>query len=134
MIRTMHGKDFPSAPSRFLHELQLPGSAALVREEAFAEDRPRRVASQPAGFNFGSGTGRPLLMTGADLLNGTTTAIEIPQTFAVGMIVRHPQLGTGSVIEAQGIGKWRTVTVKFTDGEQVSFVVHKCPLQPVAAG
>jgi len=134
MIRTMHGKDFPSAPSRFLHELQLPGSAALIREESFAEDRPRRAASQSAGLNFGAGTGRPLLMTGADLLNGTTTAIEIPQTFAVGMTVRHPQLGTGAVIEAQGIGKWRTVTVKFTDGEQVSFVVHKCPLQPVAAG
>jgi hypothetical protein len=50
------------------------------------------------------------------------------------MTVRHPQLGLGQVTEAQGTGKWRTVTVVFQSGEPVSFVVHKCPLQPVGAG
>ena len=74
---------------------------------------------------------RPLLTTAADLLNGTNTALGIPQSFSVGMSVRHPRLGLGTVTEAQGIGKWRTVTVQFQDGESQSFVVHKCPLQPV---
>ncbi|MGE5192550.1 MAG: hypothetical protein ACM3U2_08610, partial [Deltaproteobacteria bacterium] len=72
--------------------------------------------------------------TGADLLNGTSQPVEFPLTFTVGMTVRHPQLGLGQVVEAQGTGKWRTVTVEFQSGAPVSFVVHKCPLQPVAAG
>jgi hypothetical protein len=74
------------------------------------------------------------LITGADLLNGTHTPVEYPATFSVGMKVRHPQLGLGEVVEAQGSGKWRTVSVSFQSGEPVSFVVHKCPLQPVGAG
>lgn len=78
--------------------------------------------------------GKPLLTTGADLLNGTTTPVEMPQPFTVGMSVRHPRLGVGSVIEAQGLGKWRTVTVMFSSGETQSFVAHKCPLQPVGLG
>ncbi|HTI49787.1 MAG TPA: 3'-5' exonuclease, partial [Planctomycetaceae bacterium] len=79
--------------------------------------------------------GRPLLTTGADLLNGTVTPVDMPQTFSVGMSVRHPRLGVGSVIEAQGLGKWRTVTVVFSSsGETQSFVAHKCPLQPVGLG
>jgi DNA helicase-2/ATP-dependent DNA helicase PcrA len=75
---------------------------------------------------------RPLLTTGADLLSGAARPIDIPQMFSVGMSVRHPRLGVGSVIEAQGLGKWRTVTVVFSSsGETQSFVAHKCPLQPV---
>jgi DNA helicase II / ATP-dependent DNA helicase PcrA len=75
--------------------------------------------------------GKPMLTTGADLLNGTTTSVEMPHPFSVGMSVRHPRLGVGSVTEAQGSGKWRTVTVVFSSGETQSFIAHKCPLQPV---
>ena len=75
-----------------------------------------------------------MLTTGADLLNGTATAVAMPQPFAPGMSVRHPRLGVGSVIEAQGVGKWRTVTVLFASGQTQSFVSHKCPLQPVGLG
>jgi DNA helicase-2/ATP-dependent DNA helicase PcrA len=78
--------------------------------------------------------GKALLTTGADLLNGTSNPVDIPQPFTVGMSVRHPRLGVGSVIEAQGLGKWRTVTVMFSSGETQSFVAHKCPLQPVGLG
>ncbi|MFN0053158.1 MAG: ATP-dependent helicase [Planctomycetales bacterium] len=78
--------------------------------------------------------GRPLLTTGADLLNGTTGAADSAPPFAVGMSVRHPRLGIGSVIAAEGQGKWSTVTVSFPSGETQSFVAHKCPLQPVGAG
>lgn len=74
---------------------------------------------------------RPRLTTGADLLNGTATEVCIPQSFAVGMSVRHPRLGLGKVIDAQGTGKWRTVTVEFASGDQQKFVASKCPLQPV---
>ncbi|HEY2253769.1 MAG TPA: UvrD-helicase domain-containing protein [Planctomycetaceae bacterium] len=138
-IRTLHGKDYPSAPSRFLHEMQLgPENWATTRESAYVPPTPEDpVEISPASTSRERGPPRgplPKLTTAADLLNGTKNAVEFPLTFSVGMTVRHPQLGPGRVTEAQGIGKWRTVTVIFDSGEPVSFVVHKCPLQPVGAG
>jgi DNA helicase-2/ATP-dependent DNA helicase PcrA len=138
-IRTLHGKDYPSAPSRFLHEMQLgPENWATTRESAYVPPMPEDpVEISPASTSRERAQARgplPKLTTAADLLNGTKNAVEFPLTFSVGMTVRHPQLGPGRVTEAQGIGKWRTVTVVFDSGEPVSFVVHKCPLQPVGAG
>ena len=138
-IRTLHGKDYPSAPSRFLHEMQLGPENCSAREAAYVPrpsfEEPSEISSaQNSKQRVQSSVPRPLLTTAADLLNGTRNAVELPLTFSVGMTVRHPQLGPGKVIEAQGLGKWRTVTVVFHSGEPVSFVVHKCPLQPVGAG
>ena len=138
-IRTLHGKDYPSAPSRFLHEMRLgPETWATMQESAFVPQLPEEpVETSPASTSRERAQPRgplPKLTTAADLLNGTKNAVEFPLTFSVGMTVRHPQLGSGRVTEAQGNGKWRTVTVVFDSGEPVSFVVHKCPLQPVGAG
>ena len=136
-VRTLHGKDYPSAPSRFLHEMQLGPENWATRESAFVPqpEDPVEASSVPRSRQRAQASqSRPLLTTAADLLNGTKNSVEFPLTFSVGMTVRHPQLGPGQVIEAQGIGKWRTVTVVFHAGEPVSFVVHKCPLQPVGAG
>jgi DNA helicase-2/ATP-dependent DNA helicase PcrA len=138
-VRTLHGQDYPSAPSRFLHEMGLGPVNSARRESAYVpQPLPQDSVAAPvvpsSRQRTGAGDSRPLLTTGADLLNGTKKAVEFPLTFSVGMTVRHPQLGVGQVTEAQGIGKWRTVTVVFHSGEPVSFVVHKCPLQPVGAG
>jgi DNA helicase-2/ATP-dependent DNA helicase PcrA len=135
MIRTMHGKDFPSPPSRFLHEMQLASGRLVVPEPAAVEvphDVPVSPARSPKALSHRPGG--PFLTTAADLLNGSKTPVEFPVSFSVGMTVRHPQLGPGKVVAAQGTGKWRTVTVEFKAGEPVSFVVHKCPLQPIGAG
>lgn len=139
-VRTLHGKDYPSAPSRFLHEMQLgPENWTTKQESAYLpqplpeDPGPLSSASSPRQRAESRGP-RPMLTTAADLLNGTKNSVEFPLTFSVGMTVRHPQLGLGQVTEAQGSGKWRTVTVVFHAGEPVSFVVHKCPLQPVGAG
>jgi len=158
LVRTMHGKDFPSPPSRFLHEMHLapsqiagfdlPRGASSPAELGPDEDTsiesgnssaapavaPPSVAGRASSTNRDRKVGGLLLTTGADLLNGTANPVEFPLIFEVGMRVRHPQLGPGEVVEAQGIGKWRTVTVVFQSGEPVSFVVHKCPLQPIGAG
>jgi DNA helicase-2/ATP-dependent DNA helicase PcrA len=138
-IRTLHGKDYPSAPSRFLHEMQLgPENRTTTRETAYVpplpEDPDETSPVSHARQRDQSRGSLPRLTTAADLLNGTKNSVEFPLTFSVGMSVRHPQLGLGQVVEAQGIGKWRTVSVVFHSGEPVSFVVHKCPLQPVGAG
>ena len=48
------------------------------------------------------------------------------------MKVRHPRYGAGTVVEAGGFGRHRTVTVLFEEGERrVTFDVAKSPLQPV---
>ena len=72
------------------------------------------------------------LTTGAALEAGTTQQVELSLGFAVGMQVRHPRYGLGTVIETSGLAKNRTVTVEFaTDARRESFVAAKCPLQPV---
>jgi DNA helicase-2/ATP-dependent DNA helicase PcrA len=137
MIRTMHGKDFPSPPSRFLHEMQLSSDRLIVPEPAapiIEIPHDHHVSSTPSPRGGPRRPGGPFLTTGADLLNGSKNPVEFPVSFSVGMTVRHPQLGPGKVVAAQGTGKWRTVTVEFKAGEPVSFVVHKCPLQPIGAG
>lgn len=72
------------------------------------------------------------LTTGAALEAGTKQAVDLPQGFAVGMQVRHPRYGLGTVVEMSGLSKLRTVTVEFaSDARRESFVTAKCPLQPV---
>lgn len=70
-------------------------------------------------------------MTGSDLLNGTASSADIPDGWSVGMRVRHPRYGTGTVQHVSGYAKRRTVTVEFTDGRQQTFIADKSPLQPV---
>ena len=52
--------------------------------------------------------------------------------FALGMMVRHPRYGLGTVIDVSGLARHRIVTVQFDSGDrQEKFVAAKCPLQPV---
>ena len=78
------------------------------------------------------GDTRPLLTTGAALENGSLESAQLPQGFALGMQVRHPRYGLGTVVEVSGLSRHRTVTVEFTpDRRRESFIAAKCPLQPV---
>jgi DNA helicase-2/ATP-dependent DNA helicase PcrA len=83
--------------------------------------RPSTLNPQPSTF----------LMTGADLLNGAAHPAAVPNGFAVGMTVRHPKYGNGTVRDIGGYSKRRTVTVEFDDGRKETFIADKCPLQPV---
>jgi len=80
---------------------------------------------------------KPLLTTGAALLNGTDEEVELPDassssTFAVGMRVRHPKYGMGTVTHIAGFAKRRTVEVEFTSGGRTeTFSASHCPLQPI---
>lgn len=75
---------------------------------------------------------RPLLMTGADLLKQNPEAAEIPQGFSVGMRVRHPRYGVGTVMGISGYARKRTVEVMFEDAdESQTFMAAHCPLQPL---
>ncbi len=74
---------------------------------------------------------RPQLMTAADLLNGTSSAAKLPLGFSIGMQVRHPQYGVGTVVDVDGFGRRKTATVEFPSGERRHFDIAKSPLQPV---
>lgn len=94
----------------------------------FEESTDSRSRTSPDRRQFAGPHSK--LTTAADLMRGTVAPVAGPM-FTVGMSVRHPRLGVGSVVAAQGLGKWQTVTVTFSSGETQSFVAHKCPLQPV---
>ena len=93
-----------------------------------AAERPPRQAT--------SGT-RPLmppgLTTAASLLDkqraGDRPAAAMLQQ---GMVVRHPQHGSGTVVSLTGRGPKRTATVAFDSGEQRSFRVAYADLTPEA--
>jgi DNA helicase-2/ATP-dependent DNA helicase PcrA len=77
----------------------------------------------------------PVITTGAALLAGTSEEAELPQaglSFSVGMRVRHPKYGNGTVTEVSGVSKKQTVTVEFqNDSRSETFRAAFCPLQPV---
>lgn len=151
--RDMHGQTLPTIPSPFLEEIavlqtrdaipvNLPGPAIRSREIPSSEETQSQETSSrtPASSvrtpeSLKKLLGGVKLTTGAALLNGKQTPAEIPVGFTVGMRVRHPQQGTGSVVEIHGAGgKWKTIVVEFDSGEHGSFLAQKCPLQPIGAG
>lgn len=103
--------------------------AQKTLEPAVRDDRGHRDRLREALAAAGD---RPLLTTGAALLKGSHEEATIPQAFAVGMRVRHPQRGIGTVTDVSGFGRRRTVRVQFREGEpEQSFIAARCPLQPV---
>ncbi|MEX2286007.1 MAG: UvrD-helicase domain-containing protein [Planctomycetaceae bacterium] len=139
LSRDFRGKPLQTIPSDFLREMEIsfrdvsPDVFARSREpDSATEEALRAVTAAPGP---GTTATRAMLTTAAELLNGTAAAdkpVELPLGFAVGMEVRHPQHGLGTVINVGGFSKRRTVTVRFrkSDREQ-TFIASKCPLQPV---
>ena len=103
-----------------------PDAGDEPQREVGVEHRP-----PPVGRTSNTSNSPARLMTGADLLNGTLRDDQSVSAFQVGMKVRHPQYGMGTVIVADGAGRLGRVTVEFSSGEQRSYVLAKCPLQPV---
>lgn len=72
------------------------------------------------------------LTTGAALQAGTNETPELRIGLSVGMQVRHPRYGLGTVVDVSGMARRRTVTVDFErENRRESFIEAKCPLQPV---
>jgi len=109
-------------PTDFSQEGEIVSAA-----EDSARRRPKRTSEAAK---------RLKIMTGADLLADreadAAAAPPLPLGFAVGMEVRHPRYGLGTVVNIGGFAKRRTVTVDFRDaGHCETFIASKCPLQPV---
>ena len=104
--------------------------------------RPGPVRKQPAARTDAQRTPSPhgpnpslkglKLTTAAALQAGTNEPPELRSGFLVGMQVRHPRYGLGTVVDVSGMSRRRTVTVDFVaDNRRECFVEAKCPLQPV---
>jgi DNA helicase-2/ATP-dependent DNA helicase PcrA len=141
-IRSLRGRTLASIPSLFSTEIECEkidethtgalqsyiNVAEFVRKKEQAADDEAGERARPRPSD-----GRPLLMTGADLLNGGPPAVTAnSHRFDEGMLVRHPRYGLGSVIQVSRVSSRTNVTVKFThDGRIQTFVAEKSPLQPV---
>lgn len=151
--RDVHGRSLSTIPSDFQRELlverrDLTGIADFefgdepdTDFQDFTEERER--------VDFDPGKSRPSsligpdrerksalkglsLTTGAALQAGTNQSVELRMGLSIGMKVRHPRYGLGTVVEVSGLTRRRTVTVDFETGNRrESFVEAKCPLQPV---
>lgn len=141
-VRAERGTPRVTIPSTFLAETTFD---IIDENNPDGEKKKSGVSSKPdrkqelrdkLKASLASG-GKPLLTTGAALLNGTDEEIELPDVgssspFAVGMRVRHPKYGMGTVTHIAGFAKRRTVEVEFPNTNRTeTFSASHCPLQPV---
>ncbi len=128
-VRSMHGKSMPTIRSPFIQELECEQVSFGVDDNSEQLPAPSPVLKQKINLSHIP------LTTGAHLLAGEKVAVAIPQGFTVGMAVRHPKYGRGTVTASDGFGARRTVTVLFGEGErEETFVSAKAPLQPLGKG
>ncbi len=145
-LRTFRGRTLASIPSLFASELEATrvdeshgGPQVYFDRDAFDDDEqpaktPQPPADPPAPSNKASSAeARPLLMSGADLLNGGKPAGTVnANRFQEGMLVRHPRYGLGTIVEISRVTSRTNMTVKFTHEDRVqTFIAEKSPLQPV---
>lgn len=115
----------PSTPSAPTDE-QAQGAGAS-NSSGQERRRKRRRPSPPA-----SSGNRPRLTTAAALLEGRNEEVAVPFGFQVGMRVRHPRFGAGTVVEVSGFARNRQVTVVFDEDQQrATFNATDSPLQPI---
>lgn len=158
--REVHGRSVSTIASDFLRELIVETRDCIDQEMSFPNDHHDysqeadvvddvETDSVARPFDRGGGStshrgskpkqksraitsldGR--LTTGAALQSGTTPKVELRAGLSVGMQVRHPRYGRGTVIDVSGMARMRTVTVEFEqDQRRESFIEAKSPLQPI---
>jgi len=138
MLRESRGRGLHTIPSDFLVEM------TLQRMDDFDDDpvADLETMSTVVEPNSVRRSCRPQeqaqmrIVRGTDLLDArletVSASVELPQGFAVGSQVRHPQYGRGTVVSLGGMSKRRTVTVEFErDARTETFVAALCPLQPI---
>lgn len=135
--RELHGRSLTTIPSDFLANMREITSRDCTDVDAsfdvteFESDRVE-VPKTPKFRERSVDEWKSRLTTGAALAAGQNSEVAVPVGFALGMTVRHPRYGLGTVVNVSGLSRHRIVTVEFeTDQRTEKFVAHKCPLQPV---
>ena len=137
-MRAERGTPRITIPSTFLSETEFvhgevePEQSQGGRGDGFTKKEQDIRERLKAALKNSDG---PMITTGAALLAGTGEEAKLPQSdssFSVGMRVRHPRYGNGTVTEVSGVSKKQTVTVEFqNDSRSETFRAAFCPLQPV---
>ncbi|MBX3442639.1 MAG: UvrD-helicase domain-containing protein [Planctomyces sp.] len=144
-IRTFRGRTLASIPSLFTTEAEVSrvDETALGVPDLYVQARDfERTSDDESADKKDDAVGaakradvpeRPLLMTGAELLNGgKPSAAPNANRFDEGMLVRHPRYGLGTIVEVSRVSSRTNVTVRFAHEDRVqTFVAEKSPLQPV---
>jgi DNA helicase-2/ATP-dependent DNA helicase PcrA len=73
------------------------------------------------------------LMTAAQMAGETETKRVDPELFQFGMLVSHPEYGSGKIVALSGNGLKRTATIDFFGGSQKKFRLAFAPLQPISS-
>jgi DNA helicase-2/ATP-dependent DNA helicase PcrA len=105
----------------------IPDDAKYFQDEGMAdiEQRPQPSAARDS----------TRLMTAADLLKQQgqgSASSHSPAAFQEGMLVRHPEYGSGLILKVTGSGVKRTATVQFAEVEKKFRLLH-APLEPIQA-
>ncbi len=134
--RELHGRSLTTIPSDFLGEMRgITQRDCTDVDVSFdvSEFEPEFAAPPKPKFRERTVTEwKSRLTTGAALAAGKTADVQLPIGFALGMMVRHPRYGVGTVIDVSGLSRHRIVTVEFeSDRRTEKFIAAKCPLQPV---
>lgn len=141
--REMHGRSLTTIPSDFLAEMSLVAVDCTGTDAPLdSPDQPDRASATDALPADGPAISASALVrdmpglkltTGAALAAGLAQPVELPVGFTVGMQVRHPRYGVGTVIAiSPGLSRHRTLTVQFAEADrQETFVAGMCPLQPL---
>ncbi|MBI4375791.1 MAG: UvrD-helicase domain-containing protein [Elusimicrobia bacterium] len=100
--RRIFGQVYANLPSRFILEAEIRRRSTELAELP-AQRRPARLGVEtPRGF----------------------------PVFKIGMRVKHPSFGCGSVLDRSGAGEAAKVTVRFDDGRTTKLLVRYAPLEP----
>lgn len=80
-----------------------------------------------------SGSGGHKLLTAAQMAGESVSRRVDPELFQFGMLVSHPEYGSGKIVALSGRGLKRTASVDFFDGSQKKFRLAFSTLQPISA-
>lgn len=102
-----------------------------VEEEVYQDEtetpRKGKKSKKPAAV---SGV---KLMTAAQMAGESESKRVDPELFQFGMLVSHPEYGSGKIVALSGNGLKRTATIDFFGGSQKKFRLAFAPLQPISS-
>ena len=146
LYRTFRGGMWPTVPSQFLMELPReemdliePTPSAVARhsweqdEEFEPDDNDDFLQDDPTPQTSHQGASAKVTTAAEMLAEAAPTRKKVsPNIFHQGMLVTHPEYGTGTIVALSGQESKRTATVKFFGGGgQKKFRLAQSPLQPI---
>jgi DNA helicase-2/ATP-dependent DNA helicase PcrA len=145
LYRYRRGRPWPTVPSSFLSELPTaelekvkpprtsgeampPSPDSVWQDGDFAQDAPTAATG---GDDYGEASHARGGARQATVVVQRGIERPSPDAFQQGMLVEHPNYGTGEIVALGGTDARRTATVRFHSSEQsMTFCIAFSPLRP----